>query len=289
MGRFLKKDEKICSGESLVLDGHLVEIGEQEEDQKPPTDLNVLGKSCGVAGKRDVVDCRTKIPTITKFHAGKTAGGNSQGELTKLSDPSYKSENAKLSGGEAEPKRSVHDILSSLRQPSEQKVVSVNKPFTEENCVRFSRVSVCTNNHSGTEIPEEYEIPEDGIVPQARSSSFHLRPRTVNFISPIHDANSSSMESHAEEAAAVNTASQKEVESESLTRTYNNQELEIIFPCEEVVTGSNAALENGSSSSKSPELQEDKKGSCSRCNNDLKETSLETKDMDEIPSFDLRL
>ena len=40
------------------------------------------------------------------------------------------------------------------------------------------------------------------------------------------------MESHAEEAAAVNTASQKEVEYESLTRTYNNQELEIIFPCE---------------------------------------------------------
>ncbi|XP_047976758.1 uncharacterized protein LOC125218971 isoform X2 [Salvia hispanica] len=309
-GRFLKKDEKICSGESLVLDGHLVEIGEQEEDQKPPTDLNILGKSCGVAGKRDVVDCRTKIPTITKFHAG----GNSQGELTKLSDPSYKSENAKLSGGEAEPKRSVHDILSSLRQPSKQTAVSVNKPFTEENCVRFSGVSVCTNNHSGTEREElrqkgsehdsminkvikseavevikneECEIPEDGIVPQARSSNFHLRPRTENFKSPIHDVHSSSMESHAEEAAAVNTASQKEVEYESLTRTYNNQELEIIFPCEEVVTGSNAAQENGSSSSKSPELQEDKKGSSSRCNNDLKETSLETKDMDEIPSFDL--
>ncbi|KAL1556372.1 hypothetical protein AAHA92_12007 [Salvia divinorum] len=281
-GRFLKKDEKIYSGESLVLDGHLVEIGEQEEDQKPPTDLNVLGKSCGVAGKRDVVDYQTKIPTITKFHAVKTAG-------------------------DAERKRSVYDILSSLRQPSERKVVSVNKPFTEENCVRYFRVSVCTNNHikeqeySGTERQElrqegseddsminvinseavevikteEYAIPEDGRVPQARSSSFHLRPQTLNFISPIHDVHSSSMESHAEAAAAVNAASQKEVESESLTRTYNSQEAEIIFPCEVVVVGSNAALEN------------DKNGSSSRCNNDLKETSLKTKDMDEIPSFDL--
>ncbi|KAG6407584.1 hypothetical protein SASPL_130576 [Salvia splendens] len=355
-GRFLKKDEKICSGESLVLDSYLVEIGEQEEDQNPPADSKVLGTSCGVAGKSNVVDYLTKTPSITEFDAGidlismlypcfwvkvycanfrhcsedflvihcsplslKSAGGNAPGALTKLSDPSYKSENAKLSGGGVEPKRSVYDIMSSLRQPSERKVVSVNKPFTEENYVKFSRVSVCTNNHvqeqkcSGTERQElrqkgsehdgmikvikseavevikteEYAIPEDGRVPQARSSSFHLRPRTVNFISPIHDVHSSSMESHAEVAVTVTADIQKEVESDSLTRKYNNQEMQIRFPCEEVVTGSNAALENGSSSSKSPELQEDKKGSSSRCNNDLKETSLQTKDMDEIPSFDL--
>ncbi|XP_042008050.1 uncharacterized protein LOC121756549 isoform X2 [Salvia splendens] len=316
-GRFLKKDEKICSGESLVLDSYLVEIGEQEEDQNPPADSKVLGTSCGVAGKSNVVDYLTKTPSITEFDAVKSAGGNAPGALTKLSDPSYKSENAKLSGGGVEPKRSVYDIMSSLRQPSERKVVSVNKPFTEENYVKFSRVSVCTNNHvqeqkcSGTERQElrqkgsehdgmikvikseavevikteEYAIPEDGRVPQARSSSFHLRPRTVNFISPIHDVHSSSMESHAEVAVTVTADIQKEVESDSLTRKYNNQEMQIRFPCEEVVTGSNAALENGSSSSKSPE--EDKKGSSSRCNNDLKETSLQTKDMDEIPSFDL--
>lgn len=68
--RFLKKDEIICSGESLVLDGYLVEIGEQEEDQNLPADSKVLGTSCGVAGKSNVVDYQTKVPTITKFNAG---------------------------------------------------------------------------------------------------------------------------------------------------------------------------------------------------------------------------
>ncbi|XP_042025737.1 uncharacterized protein LOC121772624 [Salvia splendens] len=130
---------------------------------------------------------------------------------------------------------------------------------------------------------EKSEIPENGRVPPARSSSFHLRPQTVNFVSPVYDARSSSMKSHEEAAAAVNADSQKEVID--LTRTYNNQEQEKFFPCEEVVVGSNAALKNGLSSRKSAEKH--KKGSSSRCNNDLKEASLKIKDMDEIPSFDL--
>ncbi|XP_057773594.1 uncharacterized protein LOC130992853 isoform X2 [Salvia miltiorrhiza] len=347
-GRFLKKDEKVCSGESLVLDGHLVEIGEQEEDHKPPTDLNIQGKGCKVTGKSDVVDYQTKIPTIKKFPAGKTLGGTSQGTFTKFSDSSYKSENAKLCGrdaepsdsshksenaklcgGDAEPRRSVCDILSILRQSSERKVVSVNKPFTKDCAELYPSKSQSGNdNHikkyaeecSGTarlelkqkgsehdsmikvikseavEVvikTEKHAIPENGRVRQARSSSFHLRPQTVNFKSPLHDVRSSSMESHAAAAAAVNADSQRDVVSESLTRTYDNQELENICPCEEVVTESNAALANGSSSSKLPE--EDKKGSSSRCNvasttsasRNLKETSLKTKDMDEIPSFDL--
>ncbi|XP_047964757.1 uncharacterized protein LOC125209191 isoform X2 [Salvia hispanica] len=316
-GKFLKKDEKICSGESLVLDGHLVDIGEQEEDHKHPTDLNIQGKSCDIAGKSDFVDFHTKIPTIKNFPAGKTPGGTSQGTLTKLSDPSYKSENIKLYVGDAEPKRSVCDILSILRQPSEGKVVSVNKPFTEECAVSHpSEFLSGTNNHikeeecSGTarqelrqkgsehdimikvikseptEVKiktEKSEIPENGRVPPARPSSFHLRQQTGNFVSPVYDARSSSMKSHEEAAAAMNADSQKEVIG--LTRTYNNEEQENIFPCEEVVVGSNAALKNGLSCRKSAEKH--KKGSSSRWNNDLKEASLKTKDMDEIPSFDL--
>ncbi|KAL1568864.1 hypothetical protein AAHA92_00418 [Salvia divinorum] len=318
-GRFLKKDEKICSGESLVLDGHLVDIGEQDEDHKHPTDLNIQGKSCEIAGKSDFVDCQTKIQTIKNFPAGKTPGGTSQGTFTKLSDPSYKSENAKLYVGDAERKRSVCDIMSILRQPSERKAVSADKPFTEECAVSHpSEFLSGINNHikeeecsgnarqelrkKGSEHDimikviksepievviktEECAIPENGRVHQARSSSFHLRPQTVNFISPVYDARSSSMKSHEEATAAVNADSQKEVIY--LTRTYNNQILENIFPCEEVVIGSNAALKNGLSSSKLAKMQKHKKGSSSRCNNDLRETSLKTKDMDEIPSFDL--
>lgn len=47
-----------------------MDIGEQEEDHKHPTDLNIQGKSCDIAGKSDFVDFHTKIPTIKNFPAG---------------------------------------------------------------------------------------------------------------------------------------------------------------------------------------------------------------------------
>ncbi|MCD7450913.1 hypothetical protein HAX54_008975 [Datura stramonium] len=42
--RFLRKSENIMSGESVAFDGHLVEIGECEEDQKPRKDIRPQGK-----------------------------------------------------------------------------------------------------------------------------------------------------------------------------------------------------------------------------------------------------
>ncbi|KAL6523537.1 hypothetical protein OROGR_017140 [Orobanche gracilis] len=347
-GRFLKKDEIVSSGESLVLDGHLVEIGEQEEDHKPPTDLKVQGRNCRVAEKSDMVDYHARISCNKKSPAGKTPGGTSQGALTKLSDSSYKTEHAKLSQGDAEPRRSVHDILSVLRQPSERKDNPVNKPFAQDSAeLHSAKCQSNTKNHvkeysiecSGTarkelreEGPEhdsmikvfkseavevvidaeERAVSENRRVPLARSSSFHPRPQTVNFISPIHDvqrtninklkSSLASMESHAAVTTTLNSDIQKEIVSDSLIRSYENKELEIalnISSCEEVMTESNAALENASSSSELPELQENRNGSSSRCNNGcsshdspgLNERSLKrdlnTEDMDEYPSFDL--
>ncbi|KAL6523544.1 hypothetical protein OROGR_017147 [Orobanche gracilis] len=343
-GRFLKKDEIVSSGESLVLDGHLVEIGEQEEDHKPPTDLKVQGRNCRVAEKSDMIDYHARISCNKKS----PAGGTSQGALTKLSDSSYKTEHAKLSQGDAEPRRSVHDILSVLRQPSERKDNPVNKPFAQDSAeLHSAKCQSNTKNHvkeysidcSGTarkelreEGPEhdsmikvfkseavevvidaeERAVSENRRVSLARSSSFHPRPQTVNFISPIHDvqrtninklkSSLASMESHAAVTTALNSDIQKEIVSDSLIRSYENQELEIalnISSCEEVMTESNAALENASSSSELPELQENRNGSSSRCNNGcsshdspgLNERSLKrdlnTEDMDEYPSFDL--
>ncbi|BAT72962.1 hypothetical protein VIGAN_01041000 [Vigna angularis var. angularis] len=43
--RLLKNDETVISGESLVLNGYLVEIGDQEGDKKPECDLNVDRRS----------------------------------------------------------------------------------------------------------------------------------------------------------------------------------------------------------------------------------------------------
>jgi len=39
--RLLKNDETVISGESLVFNGYLVDIGDQEGDKKPEADLNV--------------------------------------------------------------------------------------------------------------------------------------------------------------------------------------------------------------------------------------------------------
>ncbi|KAH6792540.1 hypothetical protein C2S52_003017 [Perilla frutescens var. hirtella] len=327
-GRFLKKDEIVSSGESLVLEGHLVDIGEQEEDHKLPTDLNVSGKGCNVVGKNDMAEYQAKIPTNKKFAAGKTPGNISQGTFTKISDSSYKTENTKLSWRDAEPKRSVHDILSILRQPSEKKVVVVKVEDCAES--HSSELQSYTDNHikeyteecSGTATEqlrgkrsehdsmikvikseavevvidaEECTVSENGRESQARSSSFHRRSQTMGFISPIHGVqhtdhklmlNSSSMESQAAVTAALNCEGQKEIESESLTRSYKK-----------TVTETNAALANGLSSSKLPE--EDTNGSSSRCHSDFtshnlsgpKETTLKqdtyAMDMYEIPSFDL--
>lgn len=41
----------IGSGESLALDGHLVDIGEPEGDHRPPEELKVPGRNCTAGGK----------------------------------------------------------------------------------------------------------------------------------------------------------------------------------------------------------------------------------------------
>ncbi|KAJ8555884.1 hypothetical protein K7X08_013380 [Anisodus acutangulus] len=50
--RFLKKNESITSGQSVTFDGHLVEIGEREEDQKPPKDISPQRKHTTQLGER---------------------------------------------------------------------------------------------------------------------------------------------------------------------------------------------------------------------------------------------
>ncbi|KAK4365504.1 hypothetical protein RND71_016862 [Anisodus tanguticus] len=50
--RFLKKNESITSGQSVTFDGHLVEIGEREEDQKPPKDISPQRKHTTELGER---------------------------------------------------------------------------------------------------------------------------------------------------------------------------------------------------------------------------------------------
>ncbi|XP_038725778.1 uncharacterized protein LOC120016883 isoform X2 [Tripterygium wilfordii] len=51
--RFLKKDEIIRSGESILYDTHIVDIGEPEEECKPLEDLVIRGSNGNILGKRE--------------------------------------------------------------------------------------------------------------------------------------------------------------------------------------------------------------------------------------------
>ncbi|TXG50711.1 hypothetical protein EZV62_023235 [Acer yangbiense] len=53
--RFLRRDEVIKSSESVAFDGHLVEIGELEENREPLADLNVHRNNSNIAGKAEAL------------------------------------------------------------------------------------------------------------------------------------------------------------------------------------------------------------------------------------------
>ncbi|KAI3453355.1 hypothetical protein Pfo_010018 [Paulownia fortunei] len=220
--KFLKKDEMVCSGESLAFEGHLVEIGEQEGDHKPVNNSILQGKNFQVVGKTDIADHQAKIPTNKKFPAGKTPDKTSPGKLTNLNDPSSNVENAKLSWRNPanEPRRAVHDILSILKQPIQRKVVTLNKPSVDrleshssdvhsdikdhikeyaEECSGSAREELRekTSDHvrgiknlkpEAVEVlvaAEKCIVSENERESQARSSSFCLRFGTANCITPI--------------------------------------------------------------------------------------------------------
>ncbi|KAK4400277.1 hypothetical protein Sango_1133800 [Sesamum angolense] len=222
--RFLKKDEIVCSGESLSFEGHLVEIGEEEGDHKPVTYSNLQGKYCKVVGKTDLANHQAKIPTNNKFPAGKSPDKTSPAKLNDLNDSSSKVKNAKLSRSNPanEPRRAVHDILSILRQPIHRKV-TMNKSSVEERPELHSS-DVCSDNKNpikefveecsgsareelrektsdhdhGIKVlkPEAVEVlvaaetctvSENGRESQARSSDFCLRSGTTNHTVRILD------------------------------------------------------------------------------------------------------
>lgn len=68
--RFLRKDEVIISGESVTFDGHLVDVGECEGDNKPLIDLNLEGRNCNL-DRKVKAQCES-IYAEEKFPTGKT-------------------------------------------------------------------------------------------------------------------------------------------------------------------------------------------------------------------------
>ncbi|KAL3619514.1 hypothetical protein CASFOL_037084 [Castilleja foliolosa] len=312
-GKFLKKDEIVCSGESLAFEGHLVEIGELEGDHKPVIDSTHQGKNCNTVGKSDMLNHPAKIPTNKKFSARKIPDNMSSGELTILSESSSKVENAKLSwrNPENEPKRSVHDILSFLRQPNMRKVVTVNNPLVDD-CLELQSSDV----HSDI---KDHHI-EEHVEDCSGSAQEELREKTSDYdcglkavkIEPIDVLVAAEKCPSSENDSGsclglgtTNSEGQKPIESATLTKLNENGEPEDppeICAFEEITTETNAAATL--SSGTLPKLSEDK-GSNSRsqdagsgissvASNDY--TSHQTLKMDfrskamevdDFPSFDL--
>jgi hypothetical protein len=61
--RFLKKYEVIKSGESIALDGHLIEIGELEGNREPLMDLNIQVNDGNIIQKSGLMHGQQLCPT----------------------------------------------------------------------------------------------------------------------------------------------------------------------------------------------------------------------------------
>ncbi|KAL2527749.1 Uncharacterized protein Adt_12803 [Abeliophyllum distichum] len=145
--RFLKRDEIVSSGESLVLCSHLVDVGEREKDNKPPMDLALRGINCKAVVKTETTYNQAN-PTNRKYHAGRPQNNISPGKCTDLNDKSSKIDDAKLSWTVPANKarRAAHEILSNLRKSTfRENVVAVKRALVEESNESQSSDVVHTN------------------------------------------------------------------------------------------------------------------------------------------------
>ncbi|KAL2551081.1 uncharacterized protein Fot_12611 [Forsythia ovata] len=209
--RFLKRDEIVSSGESLVLGSHLVDIGEREKDNKPPKDLALQGINCKAVVKTETTYNQAN-PTNGKYHAGRPQNNISPGKCTDLNNNSSKIEDAKLSWTVPANKarRAAHEILSNLRKSTFWgNVVAVKRALVEESNESQSSDVVHTNikkqlqeqalvhdcstdNLKAEAVNEVLPIGAEKVgdhdkrgESQARSAGFYLRSGATNCLTPI--------------------------------------------------------------------------------------------------------
>ncbi|KAG8382535.1 hypothetical protein BUALT_Bualt05G0087500 [Buddleja alternifolia] len=298
--RFLKKDEIVCSGESLSFEGHLVEIGEQEGDHKPVIDFTFQGKNCEAVGKAYIANNQAKSPTNKKFSSGKTPDNTRQQKLADLNDSSSKIDNAKVSSRSHanEPRRAVNDILSILQKPTQRKVDShasdvhsdikhhmkvyaeqcngsAQKELRESISVQDARVKILKSETVEVlNTAEKCGVSGNGRESQSRSSMFCKRSGATNCLTPIikvecttHNtlmSSPSSVQPHIQINPALDSEGQMPIESATFIRSSDSEEPDNppeIISCEDITAAATYVL----SSSKLPKLREDNKRSSSRC------------------------
>ncbi|KAI6707019.1 hypothetical protein NL676_009981 [Syzygium grande] len=133
--KFLRKDEVLGTGKSLVLDSHLVDIGEHEVEEKVPVGLNDR-EPCRAAGEMrkghgEVNGVKVDQPilgvlwhkhgdkTLEKVHPARDLDSNSGISCMISTDCIRKVP-------ETKPLRDAYQILSVLRKPLDQVAIAEN-------------------------------------------------------------------------------------------------------------------------------------------------------------------
>ncbi|KAK8681494.1 hypothetical protein V6N13_053896 [Hibiscus sabdariffa] len=131
--RFLKKDEVIQSGESIVFDAHLVNIGEAEGNHPDLTNSDARVSNCNVAGKTEMIHrvqhCLKTNKSFLKGKSQKIASSMVNADPT-LSIPSIAETKSSQNKSAHKPFRDATQILSILRKPMIQESIatqSINK------------------------------------------------------------------------------------------------------------------------------------------------------------------
>ncbi|XP_027081831.1 uncharacterized protein [Coffea arabica] len=127
--RFLKKDEIIRSGESIAFDGHLVDIGECEEDHKPPIDSNIRKTNCNMDGQKKAA-CGP-LHSLNQLPTGENEA-LARKQMTSNFKGSIDESNIFAEEVSKNPIRAAHEILSILRKAKSEKDVATMKSLSIE-------------------------------------------------------------------------------------------------------------------------------------------------------------
>ncbi|KAL3499012.1 hypothetical protein ACH5RR_041744 [Cinchona calisaya] len=153
--KFLKKDEIIRSGESIALDGHLVDIGECEEDHKPPMNFKVQGRNCSTVGKKAAA--YGQMHSLNQLPTGEyQKEAVPRGQMDSNFKSSILEDNISTLEGGKNPIRAAHEILSILRKTKTEMDVATMKRSSAE-VFHASRSSSSFQSDSGYQTKEQLQ------------------------------------------------------------------------------------------------------------------------------------
>ncbi|GMI78585.1 hypothetical protein HRI_001527800 [Hibiscus trionum] len=201
--RFLKKDEVIQSGESIVFDAHLVNIGDAEGNHPNLTNSDAHVSNCNVAGKTEMIHrvqhCLKTKKSFLKGKSQKIASSKVYADPT-FSIPNISETKSSQNISAQKPFRDATQILSILRKPMIQEsittqpinknimnpVPSVKEPNDSDStknvleCSQLPRMSTAHHGSSGksdnmkssecTDIKISPDISSKGLDSVAKSS-----------------------------------------------------------------------------------------------------------------------